>query len=60
VHAIGTNHFHMLANVLEAAHRLVSFLGPSLKRSAADWDARCSPRLRLFPAQVIGLPGLSD
>jgi hypothetical protein len=56
VHPVGTDHFHMLANI-SAAHHLVSFLGPhDSNASQQTGDARCA-RLRLLPHMSSGASG---
>ena len=54
MHAVGADHFHMLANVFEAAHAHLLAVCSRSNASPAAEDARRAARLRLFGARVIG------
>ncbi len=59
MHAVGADHFHMLADIFEAAHaHCLHVMFAKSNASPAAVDARRSARLRLFDARVIGSCGL--
>src|SRR6476619_5859598 len=58
MHAIGADHFHMLTNVLEAAHDLL-LAGPGCNALLAPRVHRRGDRLRLFRRRVIHAGGFS-